>query len=421
MSAFSYQNGSLHAENVSLAALAKEHGTPLYVYSRSAFEQAYLAYTDALGEWPHLVCFAVKTNSNLGVLNALARLGAGFDIVSIGELERVIAAGGDPSKVVFSGVGKQAHEIQRALECNILCLNIESISEMHLINEVAQKLGKKASISIRVNPNIDAKTHPYIATGLHNSKFGIPFEEAEAAYLTAQSLAHLSVTGIDCHIGSQITELQPFIEATKQLKTLIESLKKHDITFEHIDLGGGLGIPYKAEDKPLPSPGDYAQALCQTLNMPDTQLIIEPGRAIVGNAGALITEVIAIKSSSSKQFAIVDAAMNDLIRPALYQGWHDIVQVRQSQLENIQTYDIVGPVCESADFLGHDRLLDIQAGALLAVCNTGAYVSCMASNYNTRPRAPEVLIHKDRHSLIKARETLDDLLAGERQCLHPQH
>ncbi len=417
MAFLTYHNQILHAEDVPLPTIAQHFGTPCYVMSQTRITNNWQALDQAFNQQPHSICYSVKANGNLSILRLLNELGSGFDVVSVGELERVIAAGGNPHKVVFSGVGKQPHEIRRALEENIKCLNVESMAELHTINTIAHELGKHAPISIRVNPNIDAKTHPYISTGLSDNKFGIPIDEAENAYLTAQSLENLIIVGIDCHIGSQVRELEPFAETAKQIRLLIASLRAKGITFEHVDLGGGLGINYHHEESNFPSPQDYIGILCDNLNMPELEIIIEPGRSIVGNAGVLITQVIGIKPTFSKTFAIVDAAMNDLIRPALYQGWHDIVTVKQGSPESNAVYDVVGPVCESADFLGHERPLNIEAESLLAICDTGAYTNCMASNYNTRPRAAEVLVHGEQITLIKPRESIEDLLAGEKQCL----
>jgi diaminopimelate decarboxylase len=413
---FHYHQGTLHAEQVPTTDIATQYGTPCYVFSQTAICRHWHAFDQAFGQQPHLVCYAVKANSNLSILHTLAQLGSGFDIVSVGELERVILAGGSPQKTVFSGVGKQAHEIQRALELNILCFNVESLNELHLINEIAGSLKTTAPISIRVNPNINVNTHPYIATGLHDNKFGIAYEQALEAYLIARDLPYLNVLGIDCHIGSQITEVAPFIEAITEVNTLIATLKTHDIHLQHIDIGGGLGVTY--QDETPPSPATWVQEAIKALKSPDTTIIIEPGRSICANAGILLTQVLQLKETPSKHFAIVDAAMNDLIRPALYQAWHDILPVIEpSPKDSPITLDIVGPVCESGDFLGKDRPLAIQANQLLAITSAGAYCNTMTSNYNTRTKPAEIMVEKDQHRLIKPRETLAALLASEKNCL----
>ena len=372
MDYFNYQDdGQLWAEDVPLQALAEQYGTPLYVYSRATLERHWKAFDSAVGQHPHLVCYAVKANSNLGVLNALARLGSGFDIVSGGELERVIAAGGDAKKVVFSGVGKTPAEMKRALELGIKCFNVESEPELERLNKVAGELGVIAPISLRINPDVDAKTHPYISTGLRDNKFGIAFDRAPEVYQFAQSLPNLNVQGIDCHIGSQLTSIDPFIDATDRLLALIDDLKAQGINIRHLDVGGGLGVVYRDELPPQPS--DYAKALLGRLeNHQDLELIFEPGRAIAANAGILLTRVEFLKHTEHKNFAIIDAAMNDLMRPALYQAWQDIVPVSPRNGEP-QTYDLVGPICETGDFLGKDRALVLQEGDLLAVRSAGAY------------------------------------------------
>ncbi|EEZ87862.1 diaminopimelate decarboxylase [Vibrio harveyi 1DA3] len=408
MDYFNYQDdGQLWAEDVSLQALAEQHGTPLYVYSRATLERHWNAFDSAVGEHPHLVCYAVKANSNLGVLNALARLGSGFDIVSGGELERVIAAGGDAKKVVFSGVGKTPAEMKRALELGIKCFNVESEPELERLNKVAGELGVVAPISLRINPDVDAKTHPYISTGLRDNKFGIAFDRAPAVYKFAQSLPNLNVQGIDCHIGSQLTEIEPFIDATDRLLALIDDLKAQGINIRHLDVGGGLGVVYRDELPPQPS--DYAKALLGRLeNHQDLELIFEPGRAIAANAGILLTRVEFLKHTEHKNFAIIDAAMNDLMRPALYQAWQDIVPVAPREGE-AQTYDLVGPICETGDFLGKDRALVLQEGDLLAVRSAGAYGFVMSSNYNTRTRAAEVMVDGNQSHLVRQREELTSL------------
>ncbi|HIF5621147.1 diaminopimelate decarboxylase [Vibrio parahaemolyticus] len=408
MDYFNYQDdGQLWAEDVPLQALAEQYGTPLYVYSRATLERHWKAFDSAVGQHPHLVCYAVKANSNLGVLNALARLGSGFDIVSGGELERVIAAGGDAKKVVFSGVGKTPAEMKRALELGIKCFNVESEPELERLNKVAGELGVIAPISLRINPDVDAKTHPYISTGLRDNKFGIAFDRAPEVYQFAQSLPNLNVQGIDCHIGSQLTSIDPFIDATDRLLALIDDLKAQGINIRHLDVGGGLGVIYRDELPPQPS--DYAKALLGRLeNHQDLELIFEPGRAIAANAGILLTRVEFLKHTEHKNFAIIDAAMNDLMRPALYQAWQDIVPVSPRNGEP-QTYDLVGPICETGDFLGKDRALVLQEGDLLAVRSAGAYGFVMSSNYNTRTRAAEVMVDGNQSHLVRQREELTSL------------
>jgi len=408
---FQLINHTLHAEQVSLDSLAKEYGTPLYVYSKSEFENRWLAFDKAFGTQPHLVCYAVKTNSNIAVLQGLAKLGAGFDIVSQGELERVLRAGGDPKKVVFSGVAKQSSEIQRALEVGIRCFNIESHAELDRIQAVAQSLDLIADISIRVNPDVDAQTHPYISTGLKDNKFGVDITTAPELYADACACSHINPIGIDCHIGSQLTDITPFIDALERVLKLKDTLAEIGIDIHHLDLGGGLGIQYT--DETPPAIADYIQALITKLNDASIEVIIEPGRAIAGNAGVLVTEVEYLKPTEHKNFAIIDAAMNDLIRPALYQAYQEIVPVtpRTDGLE--ATWDLVGPVCETGDFLGKDRLLNLKAGDLLAVKSSGAYGFTMSSNYNSRPRAAEVMVQGDQAWLIRPRETYEDLMGSE--------
>ncbi|PNH87960.1 diaminopimelate decarboxylase [Vibrio diazotrophicus] len=412
MDYFNYQDdGQLWAENVALTQLAEQFGTPLYVYSRATLERHWHAFDKSVADHPHLVCYAVKANSNIGVLNTLARLGSGFDIVSGGELERVIAAGGEPAKVVFSGVGKTEAEMKRALELKIKCFNVESEPELERLNKVAGELGVKAPISLRINPDVDAKTHPYISTGLRDNKFGIAFDRAPHAYRLAQSLENLSVCGIDCHIGSQLTAIEPFIDATDRLLALIDELTASGIKIKHLDVGGGLGVIYRDELPPQPS--DYAKALLARLqNHQDLELIFEPGRAIAANAGVLLTKVEFLKHTEHKNFAIIDAAMNDLIRPALYQAWQDIIPLVPREGEPT-TYDLVGPVCETGDFLGKDRSLVLEAGDLLAVRSAGAYGFTMSSNYNTRARAAEVMVDGDKVHLVRKREELSSLWALE--------
>ncbi|WP_456296545.1 diaminopimelate decarboxylase [Vibrio sp. AK197] len=408
MDYFNYQDdGQLWAEGVTLTSLAEQYGSPLYVYSRATLERHWHAFDKSVGEHPHLVCYAVKANSNLGVLNTLARLGSGFDIVSGGELERVIAAGGEPSKVVFSGVGKTPAEMRRALELGIKCFNVESEPELVRLNQVAGEMGVKAPISLRINPDVDAHTHPYISTGLRDNKFGIAFERAPEVYQFAQGLAHLEIHGIDCHIGSQLTEIAPFIDATDRLLKLIDDLKQQGVHIRHLDVGGGLGVIYRDEMPPQPS--EYAKALLARLeNHQDLELVFEPGRAIAANAGVLLTTVEFLKHTEHKNFAIIDAAMNDLMRPALYQAWQDIVPVKPRQGEAV-TYDLVGPICETGDFLGKDRTLCIEEGDLLAVRSAGAYGFVMSSNYNTRPRVAEVMVDGDQSHLVRRREALTSL------------
>ncbi|MGD8118644.1 diaminopimelate decarboxylase [Vibrio sp. TRT 29B02] len=412
MDYFNYQDdGQLWAEDVALTELAQQYGTPLYVYSRATFERHWHAFDKSVGEHPHLVCYAVKANSNLGVLNVLARLGSGFDIVSGGELERVIAAGGEASKVVFSGVGKTEAEMKRALELGIKCFNVESEPELERLNKVAGELGLKAPISLRINPDVDANTHPYISTGLRDNKFGIAFDRAPAVYKFAQSLENLQIRGIDCHIGSQLTDIEPFIDATDRLLALIDDLKAQGIKIDHLDVGGGLGVVYR--DELPPEPSDYAKALLGRLeNHQDLELIFEPGRAIAANAGVLLTKVEFLKHTEHKNFAIIDAAMNDLMRPALYQAWQDIVPVCPRKGEPM-TYDLVGPICETGDFLGKDRSLVIEENDLLAVRSAGAYGFVMSSNYNTRSRAAEVMVDGDQAYLVRQREELSSLWALE--------
>lgn len=409
--AFTLQNNTLHAENVNIAELATQHGTPLYVYSRTEFENRWLAFDEAFGSQPHLVCYAVKTNSNIAVLNILAKLGAGFDIVSLGELERVLKAGGDPKKIVFSGVAKQSVEIRRALEVGIRCFNLESHAELDRIQAVAESMDLIANISIRVNPDVDAKTHPYISTGLKDNKFGVDINTAPELYADACACSHVNPIGIDCHIGSQLTEIKPFVDALERVLALKNTLAEMGIDIHHLDLGGGLGIQYTDE---IPPPiKDYIQALIQKLGDDSIEVIIEPGRAIAGNAGVLITEVEYLKPTEHKNFAIIDAAMNDLIRPALYQAYQAIVPVTPRNDGMQAKWDLVGPVCETGDFLGKDRDLNLAAGDLLAVKSAGAYGFTMSSNYNTRPRAAEVMVKDNQAWLIRPRETYEDLMGSE--------
>lgn len=408
MDFFNYQDdGQLWAENVPLTQLAEQFGTPLYVYSRATLERHWKAFDLSVAKHPHLVCYAVKANSNIGVLNVLARLGSGFDIVSGGELERVIAAGGDPKKVVFSGVGKTRAEMKRALEIGIKCFNVESEPELERLNQVAGELGVTAPISLRINPDVDAHTHPYISTGLRDNKFGIAFDRAPEVYKFAASLEHLEVQGIDCHIGSQLTELAPFIDATDRLLALIDNLTEQGIQIRHLDVGGGLGVVYRDELPPQPS--EYAKALLSRLqNHSHLELVFEPGRAIAANAGVLLTKVELLKPTEHKNFAVIDAAMNDLIRPSLYQAWMNIVPVVPRQGTPL-SYDLVGPICETGDFLGKDRELVLEEGDLLAVRSAGAYGFVMSSNYNTRTRAAEVMVDGAQSHVVRQREELNRL------------
>jgi diaminopimelate decarboxylase len=414
MTFFSRKDGVLHAESVSLADIAAQFGSPTYVYSRAALEAAYGEFRDALAAHPAgaggLVCYAVKANSNLGILNLFARLGAGFDIVSGGELERVLAAGAEAGKVVFSGVGKTEAEMARALEVGIRCFNVESVPELDRLNAVAVRLGKKAPVSLRVNPNVDAKTHPYISTGLKQNKFGVAYEDALALYRRAASLPGIAVTGIDCHIGSQLLDASPFAEALDKVLALVDQLAAAGIRLHHIDLGGGLGIRYLDEEPPKVA--DYLTPLLQKLEGRGLQVILEPGRRLVGNAGLLLTKIEYLKPGEEKNFAIVDAAMNDLMRPALYDAYHDIVEVTPGSTAKA-SYSIVGPICESGDFLGHNRELSVTPGDLLAVMSAGAYGFSMSSNYNTRPRAAEVMVDGSQVHLVRRRETVAELFALE--------
>ena len=398
-------------EDVALTEVAQKFGTPCYVYSRAALTAAFQSFDDAFGEKPHLICYSVKANSNLALLNLFARLGSGFDIVSGGELARVLAAGGDPRKVVFSGVGKSAEEIRQALEAGILCFNIESQAELWRMSEVASTAGATADVSLRVNPDVDPKTHPYISTGLKQNKFGVPFQDALALYREAARLPGVRIVGIDCHIGSEITEMSPFLEALARLLELVDQLFAEGIEMHHLDLGGGLGIRYRDEEPPPPH--EYVATLLKALEGYPQQVLLEPGRVLVGNAGVLLTRVEYLKHGDSRDFAIVDAAMNDLMRPALYQAWHDIQPV-QPRTSAARRYEVVGPVCESADFLGHDRELALEQGDLLAVMSAGAYGMSMSSNYNTRPRAAEVMVDGSRLYLVRSRESSAQLFALER-------
>lgn len=410
MTDFPLRDGQLFAEDVALAQIAQTHGTPTYVYSRAHLERQYLDYADALQGADHLVCFAVKANSNLAVLNVLARLGAGFDIVSGGELERVLAAGGDARKVVFSGVGKSRAEMRRALEAGVYCFNVESASELARLQEVAAELDMQAPVSLRVNPDVDAGTHPYISTGLKENKFGIPIEEAEDIYLQAARLPNIRITGVDCHIGSQLTSLEPFMDALDRVLLLVDRLAECGIHLEHLDLGGGLGVRYR--DEQPPAAGEYMALVRERTANRHLKLVFEPGRYIAANAGVLLTRVECLKLNEGKSFAVVDAAMNDLIRPALYEAWMDIVPV-VPRAGDSRNYDVVGPICETGDFLGKDRELVLEEDDLLAVCSAGAYGFVMASNYNTRGRAAEVMVDGDSFHLVRERETVAELFASE--------
>ena len=411
MSYFGYKNRELHAEAVPLARIAEQYGTPCYVYSRAALTDAYRAFDAAFKDRDHLVCYAVKANSNLAILNLFARLGSGFDIVSGGELERVLAAGGDPRKIVFSGVGKSEPEMRRALAADVLCFNVESESELTRLDRVAGELGKTAPIGLRVNPDVDAGTHPYIATGLKQNKFGVPYRDALTLYRRAASLRHVRIEGIDCHIGSQLTDVAPFAAALERVLALVDNLEREGISISHIDVGGGLGIRYQPEEAP-PAVADYARALTGRMGKRAYQLLLEPGRALTGNAGLLLTRVEYLKHGEEKNFAVVDAAMNDLLRPALYDAWHDVLPAVAADGET-QTYEIVGPVCESGDFLARERSLALHEGDLLAIMSAGAYGMSMSSNYNSRPRAAEVMVDGGALHLIRERETVAELMARE--------
>jgi diaminopimelate decarboxylase len=410
---FAYRGGQLYVENLPLAVIAERVGTPCYVYSRATIERHWRAFDQAFAGRDHLVCYAVKANSNLAVLNLLARLGSGFDIVSLGELERVLRAGGDPSRVVFSGVGKARAEIRRAIEVGIACFNVESEGELERINAVAGEMNVTAPVALRVNPDVDARTHPYISTGLKSNKFGIAFDRAEEVYGAAAAMPNLRITGVGCHIGSQLTDTAPFADALDRVLDLVGRLQARGIGLDHIDIGGGLGIRYR--DEQPPQPAEYARVLLERLDARGAhqRIMLEPGRAIAGNAGVLLTRVEYLKRGEEKSFAVVDAAMNDLLRPALYGAWQDIVPVVPRTGGEPRLYDVVGPVCETGDFLGKDRQLDLRPGDLLAVRSAGAYGATMSSNYNTRPRAAEVMVDGEESHVVRRRETLDDLLRGE--------
>jgi diaminopimelate decarboxylase len=408
---FEYRQGKLYCEDVPIETLAEIYGTPLFVYSRATLERHWHAFDQALAAYDHLVCYAVKANSSLAVLNVLARLGSGFDIVSGGELQRVLQAGGDAQRIVFSGVGKQVGEIEAALAADILCFNVESEQELDRINEIAAVMGKTARVSFRVNPDVDAKTHPYISTGLKDNKFGIAFTNAESVYRKASALANIDVIGMDCHIGSQLTEMSPYIDAFDRLLELIERLRAQGINIHHLDLGGGLGIRYRDEAPPLPA--EWASALQGRLKNFSGTIVIEPGRAIAGNAGVLVSQVNYLKHGPDKNFAVIDAAMNDLIRPSLYGAWQEIIRVDADSDADEKIYDVVGAICESSDFLGKDRALRLRQKDLLAIRSCGAYAFGMSSNYNTRARAAEIMVDGDQHYCVRAREQFSDLIRGE--------
>lgn len=411
MNPFVYRGGELHAEEVPLSRIAAEVGTPCYVYSRAALTHAYTSFSDAFRGRDHLVCYAVKANSTLGVLDLFQRLGSGFDIVSGGELARVLAAGGDPGKVVFSGVGKSETAIRAALKAGLLCLNVESESELGRIDHIAGELGLRAPVSFRVNPDVDAGTHPYIATGLKENKFGIPYADALSLYQRARALENVRIEGIDCHIGSQLTEIEPIAEALGKIAELVERLARAGIGLAHVDVGGGLGIRYQDEEPPTLS--EYARAVTAAFPDPQMKLLFEPGRLLTGNAGVLLTRVEYLKQGEGRNFAVVDAAMNDLVRPALYEAWHEVLPVAEGGRPD--TYDVVGPVCETGDFIARERRLAAQEGDLLAVMSAGAYAMSMASNYNTRPRGAEVMVDGDVIHVIRTREEVSDLIARERR------
>lgn len=410
MQHFTLRDGELYVEDTPLSAVAERFGTPCYVYSRAAFTQQYLAYAQALGSHPGMICYAIKANSNLAILNMLAKLGAGFDIVSGGELERVLRAGGNPARIVFSGVGKTAAEMARALDVGIYCFNVESEAELELLAQVAAEKGKVANISLRVNPDVDANTHPYISTGLKENKFGIAIERAPAVYARAAQLPSLAIKGVDCHIGSQLTQLTPFLDALDRLLLLVDELAATGIRISHLDLGGGLGVTYRGETPPPVA--EYMAAIKAKLGDRQLSLMFEPGRSISANAGVLLTRVMFLKPTEHKNFAVIDAAMNDNIRPSLYQAWQDIRPVKPRAGET-KKWDLVGPVCETGDFLGKDRDMVVEAGDLLAVMSAGAYGFTMSSNYNTRGRAAEVVVDGDQVHLVRARETFEDLVRGE--------
>lgn len=411
MDYFNYRGTQLYAEDVAVQQIAQQYGTPCYIYSKATLERHWHAFNQAFGAHPHLICYAVKANSNIALLQVLARLGSGFDIVSVGELQRVLQAGGQAEKIVFSGVGKRSDEILAALKVGIRCFNIEVSGELDRINQLAGELGVVAPVSFRVNPDVDAKTHPYISTGLKENKFGIDFDTALFEYQRAASMPHIKVVGIDCHIGSQLTETRPFLDALERVQAIMSLLQAQGISLQHLDLGGGVGIRYR--DETPPEPATYVQALLQKLANPSLEILLEPGRAIVGNAGILLTRVEYLKPTTNKNFAIVDAAMNDLLRPALYSAWQEILPVQTQSTAESMLWDIVGPVCETGDFLGKQRQLALQAGDLLVVRSAGAYGFSMSSNYNSRPRVAEVLVDGELTTLIRERESLQQLWQGE--------
>jgi diaminopimelate decarboxylase len=411
MDYFNYRNNELFAEDVAVQDIIYQHGSPCYIYSRATLERHWKAFELAFGDHPHLICYAVKANSNIALLNLLARLGSGFDIVSLGELERVIAAGGDAGKIVFSGVGKREDELLTALKIGIRCFNIEVSGELDRINRLAEYMGVIAPVSFRVNPDVDAKTHPYISTGLKENKFGIDIGQALTEYRRAATMPHINVIGIDCHIGSQLTETRPFLDALDKILDLVSVLKNDGIHLHHLDLGGGLGIRYN--DEQPPEPADYIKAVLDRLGNTDFEILLEPGRAIVGNAGILVTQVEYLKPTTHKNFAIVDAAMNDLVRPSLYSAWQEIIPVNQQSNAPEQVWDIVGPVCETGDFLGKDRALKLSQGDLLAIRSSGAYGFSMSSNYNSRPRIAELMVDGNHVYIIRERESIAQLWAGE--------
>ena len=412
MDHFNYKQGQLYAEEVSVRAIANTYHTPCYIYSRATLERHWHAFNNAFGDHDHLICYSVKACSNIAILNLFARLGSGFDIVSVGELERVLAAGGEPGKIVFSGVGKREDEMRRALEVGIRCFNIESEGELDRLNTVAREMGKAAAISIRVNPDVDAQTHPYISTGLKENKFGIDITKVEDVYVRAAAMPNIKVDGIDCHIGSQLTEVGPFMDALDRLLDLADRLKEKGIDIHHLDLGGGLGVRYQDETPPLPA--EYMQAMMENKRLHNYQIVIEPGRAIAANAAILVSKVEYLKPGDEKSFAIIDAAMNDLIRPSLYTAWQRIIPVKEPEEgAELRNYDVVGPICETGDFLGKDREMSLSQGDLVAIRSSGAYGFAMASNYNTRPRACELLVDGDQVHQIRRRETVEELFAGE--------
>ncbi|MBY0475527.1 MAG: diaminopimelate decarboxylase [Nitrosomonas sp.] len=412
---FDYHDDELFVESVPLKQIAEKFGTPCYVYSQSALTKAYQEFDAAFANRDHLICFAVKANSNIAILNLFSQLGSGFDIVSGGELQRVIKAGGDPGKTVFSGVGKNMHEMRMALDVNILCFNVESEAELISLNQIAKEMNKIAPVSLRINPDVDAKTHPYISTGLKENKFGIPASEAERIYQSARLYQNIRFIGLDYHIGSQLTELEPFIQASKKMLNLLDTLQSKNLEIEHLDLGGGLGIRYTNEI--LPSIRDYVSTLCTSTHQVKQRLLIEPGRSLVGNAGILLTRIEYLKHTPTRNFAIVDAAMNDLMRPALYDAYHEILPVNKNSGE-IKDYQVVGPVCETGDFLGHDRQIGLMSGDFLAIMSAGAYGMSMSSNYNSRPRVAEIMVDKNTTHIIRQRETIDQLFSNEKILSH---